>query len=270
MALRKLLVLVDRSLLYLSTLCYFAAFARTILLLRARVFQRTMFNFTMIVFGFALQTGFLWLRGRADGRCPITNLFEVLIFLAWSIALFYLVIGSAYRLSLMGAFTAPLVFLVQGIALLSPIDSMRAGLVRPNGWLEMHASISMLAYGAFALACVAGAMYLVQERQLKTHALGSIYYHLPPLPTLFAALQRLLWIGFVLYTFGLVSGFLTGEPLPVFKMIFAGIIWLVYGALLFAPRARAIAPRRIAAFSVFAFAAALSLLWSIEFVARRA
>ena len=30
-------------------------------------------------------------------------------------------------------------------------------------------------------------MYLVQERQLKTHQLHSIFHHLPPLTDLFAA-----------------------------------------------------------------------------------
>jgi len=32
--------------------------------------------------------------------------------------------------------------------------------------------MSLVAYGAFALACIAGVMYLVQERQLKTHPLA--------------------------------------------------------------------------------------------------
>ena len=81
--------------------------------------------------------------------------------------------------------------------------------------------MSMIAYGAFALACVAGVMYLVQERQLKTHQLHSIFYHLPPLTNLFAAITRLLWLGFALYTAGLVSGFFTGGPLPRVKMICA-------------------------------------------------
>ena len=50
---------------------------------------------------------FLFDRGHAIGRCPITNRFEVLVFMTWSMVLIYLVIGSSYRLSLMGAFTAP-------------------------------------------------------------------------------------------------------------------------------------------------------------------
>ena len=40
--------------------------------------------------------------------------------------------------------------------------------IKVNPWLEAHTSFSMVACGAFALACIAGVMFLVQERQLKT------------------------------------------------------------------------------------------------------
>jgi HemX protein len=257
----------DRQFLTISSVCYFAAVLRSLLTARAPTFRRSRFNFIMIVLGFLLQTAFLGLRGHALGRCPITNLFEVLVFLAWSIALIYIVIGRAYRLSLMGFFTAPLVLLLQTIALLARIDTPRFVRLAPNPWLEFHASISLIAYGAFALACVAGVMYLVQERQLKTHELHSIFYQLPPLPNLFSAMIRLLWLGFALYSAGLVSGFFTGEPLPWAKVTLALAIWIVYAAILLGPQLRSVAPRRIAAFCIAAFAAALSLLWSIEFVA---
>ncbi len=260
----------DRQLLIASSICYFAAVLRSVLALRARVSRKSRFNFFMIVLGFGFQTAFLGLRGHTLGRCPITNLFEVLVFLAWSIALIYIVIGPAYRLSLMGAFTAPLVFALQSFALLWLRDSAHEVRMPPNAWLEFHASISIIAYGAFALACVAGVMYLVQERQLKTHALHSLFYHLPPLPNLFSAMIRLLWFGFALYSAGLVSGFFTGEPLPWTKVVLALAIWIVYAAILLGPQLRSVAPRRIAAFCIAAFAAALSLLWSIEFVAHRA
>src|SRR3954454_7169505 len=182
------------------------------------MFQPKRFKFLAIGLGFLLQTTFLWIRGEAVGRCPITNLFEVFIFMAWSIALIYMLVGPAYRLSLMGAFTAPLVLLLQGFALLAPIDRPHAPRMAVNSWLEFHASISIVAYGAFALACVAGLMYLVQERQLKTRQIHTIFQHLPPLSDLYAAITRLLWLGFVLYTAGLVSGFFTGQPLPRLNM----------------------------------------------------
>src|SRR6195256_1745722 len=259
----------ERQLLLGSTLCFLVAVAHTLTTLREGVFHPRRFNFFAIALGFALQSAFLYVRGHALGRCPITNLFEVFIFLAWSVALIYLAIGPTYRLSLMGAFTAPLVLLIQTFALLVPIDVRHSARLDVNPWLEFHASMSMIAYGAFALAGVAGVMYLVQERQLKTHQLHSIFYHLPPLTDLFAAITRLLWLGFALYTAGLVSGFFTGGPLPRVKMICAFGVWVFYGAILQGRHLRWFAPKRVAALCVLAFSAAISVLWAINFVSQR-
>src|SRR3954453_23698371 len=258
----------ERQLLLGSTLCFLVAVVHTLATLRDGMFRLRRFNFIAILAGFALQCAFLYVRGHALGRCPITNLFEVFVFLAWSLALIYLLIGPAYRLSLMGAFTAPLVLLIQGFALLAPIDVRHPVRVAVNPWLEFHASMSMIAYGAFALSCVAGVMYLVQERQLKTHQLHSIFYHLQPLTNLFAAIIRLLWFGFALYTAGLVSGFFTGGPLPRMKMICAFAVWLFYGAILQGRHFHRLAPKRIATLCILAFSAAVSVLWAINFVSQ--
>src|SRR4029450_2186472 len=267
-AILELALPVDRYLLIVSTLCFLAAIVRTILSLRAGTFQRSQFSFLAIGLGFIFQTAFLSIRGQALGRCPLTNLFEVFIFLAWSIALIYMLVGPAYRLSLMGAFTAPLVFLLQAFALIAPIDLRHAAKAPANSWLEFHASISIVAYGAFGLACIAGVMYLVQERQLKTHELHSIFYHLPPLSDLFAAITRLLWWGFVLYTLGLVSGFFTGGPLPGVQIVAAIAVWLLYAAIFEGRHLRRLAPRRVATLCIFGFSAALTLLWGITFSAQ--
>ncbi|MEY2541358.1 MAG: hypothetical protein QOI22_960 [Verrucomicrobiota bacterium] len=258
----------DRQLLVISALFYLAAFVRMIVSLRAGTFRPGRFNFLAIALGFIFQTAFLSIRGHELHRCPLTNLFEVLIFLSWSVALIYMLVGPAYRLSLMGAFTAPLVFLIQTFALLTPIDVRHAVKGPVNSWLEFHASMSIVAYGAFALACVAGVMYLVQERQLKTHQLHSIFYHLPPLTDLFDAITRLLWLGFALYTLGLVSGFFIGEPLPRIQIVFAFGVWLLYAAILQGRHLRHLAPRRVAALCIIGFSAALALLWGISFTAQ--
>jgi HemX protein len=259
----------DRIFVVLSTGCYLAGIVHTVLTLRAGRLHRGHFNFFAVGAGFVFQTVFLSIRGHALGRCPITNLFEVFVFLGWSVALIYLVIGPAYRLSLMGGFTAPLIFLIQFFALLAPIDQPHRMKLAVNPWLEMHASVSMVALGAFALACVAGLMYLVQERQLKTHQLHSIFYHLPPLTDLFAALTRLLWMGFILYTVGLASGFFTGQPLPQIKTAWAIGVWILYAGILQARHLRRLAPKRIAALCVVAFSLAVSVLWGISFVSQR-
>ncbi len=258
----------DRVILIVSTICFLAAVVHTVIELRGGVFRPMRFNFFAVGLGFIFQTAFLSIRGHALGRCPLTNLFEVFIFLAWSVALIYMLVGPAYRLSLMGAFTAPLVVLIQGFALIAPIDVRHPVKVSANPWLEFHASISIVAYGAFALACIAGVMYLVQERQLKTHQLHSIFYHLPPLTDLFAAITRLLWLGFALYTLGIVSGFFTGRPLPHVQVVAAIGVWLLYAAILQGRHLRRLAPRRVAALCVIGFSAALTLLWGITFSAQ--
>jgi len=179
-----------------------------------------------------------------------------------------MLVGPGYRLSLMGAFTAPLVVILQVFALIAPIDIRHSATLPANAWLEFHASISLVAYGAFALACIAGVMYLVQERQLKTHQLHSIFYHLPPLTDLFAAITRLLWWGFALYTLGIVSGFFTGHPLPRVQVVAAIGLWLLYAAILQGRHLRWLAPKRVAALCIVGFSAALTLLWGITFTAQ--
>jgi len=258
---------VDRYLLVASTICFLAAVVHTVIELRATVFRPMRFNFFAIGVGFIFQTAFLWIRGQELARCPLTNLFEVFIFLAWSVALIYMLVGPVYRLSLMGAFTAPLVVLLQGFALLAPIDTRHPVKVPANFWLEFHASISLVAYGAFALAGIAGVMYLVQEQQLKTHKLHSIFYHLPPLTDLFSAITRLLWWGFALYTIGIVSGFFTGHPLPRVQVFAALGVWLLYAVILQGRHLRWLAPKRVAALCILGFGVALALLWGITFTA---
>jgi ABC-type uncharacterized transport system permease subunit len=258
----------DRLLLIISTLWFFLAMVRTTIAIKAHTYRSAGFNFIAIALGFVFQSAFLSVRGHALGRCPLTNLFEVFIFIAWSVSLIYLLIGTAYRLSLMGAFTAPLVFGLQAFALLAPIDRPHLMKVSPTPWLELHASVSLIAYGAFALACVAGLMYLLQERQLKKRELNSMFYHFPPLTELFAAITRLLWLGFALLTVGIAAGFFTGQPLPYVKVAWSLGVWIFYAAILIARHLGRTAPRRIATLCVIAFSAALTLLWGITFLSQ--
>jgi len=258
----------DRELLIVSTLFFCLAMVRTALAIRARNYRPAGFNFYSIALGFVFQSAFLTVRGHALHRCPLTNLFEVFIFLAWSVSLIYLMVGPAYRLSLMGAFTAPLVFALQTFALIAPIDRAQTLNLVPSPWLEVHASVSLIAYGAFALACVAGVMYLVQDHQLKRRQLNSMFFHFPPLTDLFAAITHLLWLGFALLTLGIAAGFLIGSPLPYVKIAWSIAVWILYAAILLARHLRRMAPRRIAALCVIAFSAALTLLWGITFISQ--
>ncbi len=260
----------DRLLLVISTFCFLFGFGYTMHSLGARTYRRSRLNLVMILAGFLLQTAFLYVRGQAVGRCPLTNTFEILIFFCWSLVLFYLLIGPAYRLSLLGVFTSPLVFLLQMGALLIPATAPVRAKVPLSAWLELHAAISVVAYGAFALACVAGVMYLAQERQLKTHQFKSIFYHLPPIHDLAVANSRLILTGFVLFTFGLFAGIMHGSAHVHLLQIVAIAMWMVYAAILLAMYWRRISPRRVAMLSVGAFSVMLLTLWGVQLLPKEA
>ena len=260
----------ERQLLVLSTFCFLLGFAYTMYALGAKAYRHSRMNLVATFAGFLCQTGFLYVRGQALGRCPLTNLFEVLVFLSWSMVLLYLLIGPAYRLSLLGFFTSPLVFLFQMCALLSPWDVAPKLRAAPNAWLELHAAVSIVAYGAFALAGVAGAMYLAQERQLKTHNLKSIFYHLPPIRDLATANKRLVFTGLALLTVGLFAGFAMGNlGAHAAKIVWSSAVWLLYAFLAGAEAWRRISPRRAALLSVGAFALVLVTLSGLTFISQQ-
>jgi len=260
----------DRLLLVIATFCFLFGFAYTMHALGARVYKPSRLNFFAILTGFVCQTAFLYLRGQVDGRCPLTSLFEVLIFLSWSMVLFYLLIGPTYRLSLLGAFTSPLTFFLQVAALLLVNDTPVKAKHPPNGWLELHAAISVVAYGAFALACVAGVMYLAQERQLKSHNIHSFFYHLPPIRDLAVANNRLIFVGFLLLTVGLGAGFMLGGIFThSFLTAWSVGVWFLYGFILTAEWRHRISPRRVAWLSVAAFSVLLITLGGLNFISQK-
>lgn len=260
----------ERYLLLTSTFCYLLGFAYSMYALGARRHRPSGPNFFALLAGFLAQTGFLYLRGQTLGRCPLSNLFEVINFLSWSIVLLYLSVGPTYRLSLLGAFTAPLVFVLQTAAMLAPMDPSARSILPANPWREMHAALSVISYGAFGLAFVAGSMYLLQERQLKTRNLHSFFFQLPPIADLALALHRLLVIGFGLLTAGLLIGLRVHGRITETKAVWAICVWLLYGLILLAHQWRRFSPRRIAAFALVAFALALSSLWGLSYLGAHA
>ena len=59
------------------------------------------------------------------GHAPLSNLYESLVFFAWTIAVVYLVIEKKYENRIIGAFTMPLAFLAMAYASMSPNISDR-------------------------------------------------------------------------------------------------------------------------------------------------
>lgn len=258
----------DRFLLIAATLCFLSSFGYTLYALGGGRFKPGQFNFVAILFGFISLSAFLYLRGKAVGSCPLNTLFDVMIFLSWSLVLIYMLVGPAYRLSLLGAFTAPLALLLVLAALIAPIDQSARHRVT-NPWIETHAALSIVAYGAFGLACIAGVMYLLQERQLKSHRATPLLYSLPPINHLAAAISRLVGLGLFLLTISFAAGFISGLPINTLKFWTSAAIWFVYCALLTMNRLHTFGPRRMAELSIAVFTVALITLPGIQYLSSR-
>ena len=210
---------------------------------------------------FLAQLGFLSVRGEARGACPLVGLGEIMAFLAWSLVLFYLAVGPTYRLSLLGVFTAPLVTIIQVLALLPGVwisNPQRVGVT--DGWKETHAAMSVLSYGALALAAVAGVMFLVLDKQLKDqHLKSGLFRNLPPVRELLKSMVRLLWIGLVLLSIGVVAGFMMTRTGGTAHLVAATGVWISYTALLSIRQVRGLTGRRTATATVALFIVSLSV-----------
>jgi len=256
----------EKHLLIGATFCLLVSFGYTMFALGAGRFRMGIVNMVALLGGFFLLTMDLWIRGMAQASCPINSLFDVLVFMCWSILLICLLVGPVHRISLLGAFTSPLVFLV-----LLAAQSGLAGAPAESRFLrdprvELHAALSLIAYGAFALAAVAGVMYWLQDRQLKSRQAGALLYNLPPITELASANARLLVLGFSLLTAGFAAGFFSGMQVNSMKFLASAAIWAAYGGILALRRARRLPPRRTAAASVLAFSFALAALPAIQYL----
>jgi ABC-type uncharacterized transport system permease subunit len=261
----------DRTLLWLAQAFYMVSVLLTVRRLRAGgatdLLHRV--NFLAMVGGFLMHTGFLYMRGQLLHRCPLTNLFESQAFVAWAAVLFYLLIGSAYRVSFLGAFTAPLVLAICLLALILPIDVAHAEPLKRSPWIEFHAAIAIVAFGAFALALVASGMYLLQERQLKTRRLTPSFLLMPSIDQLEKINFRLLVMGIAMYSAGMLGGVISYRIVGQWsapKIIWAWTVWLVYAGLVTAQLLRLARGRKVALATIALFVLTLVGYWGVGFL----
>jgi ABC-type uncharacterized transport system permease subunit len=250
----------DRWFLIAATLL--AAVGGTLGVISVNRGNRNRWTVAWMIAAFACQIGFLTVRGEWRGACPLMDRGEILAFLAWSLTLFYLLVGPAYRISLLGVFTAPVVVIFQAAALIPGTLTNSPGRA-PSGnpWHETHSAMSVLAYGALALAAVAGVMFLVLDRQLKEHHLKSgLFRNLPPVRELLVSLERLLWLGTGLLTIGIVAGFLMPRTESAWGHLVAAVaVWLAYTVLLTVKQIRGLTGRRLSLSALFLFLLSLAV-----------
>ncbi len=230
----------DRHFFLLAVAFYGASTVYSVFLWRRGFRKDDWANYLLIVAGVALHTVAMFKRGLTLHSCPVNNLYEATTFLLWALGLACLVYSLLPRLKFLCAFTAPVLFTVGVFALMPSLDPPHGLKPDFSDWLRsLHAATILLSYGAFGLAAVAAAMFLMQQHDLKFHKLRAVLSLLPSIQRLELITLRLVLAGFVLFTVGLASGELLPRPegKPYFsdpKVIWSALLWIVYLELIVA------------------------------------
>ncbi|RMF85276.1 MAG: c-type cytochrome biogenesis protein CcsB [Nitrospirae bacterium] len=226
-----------RTLFYLALTAYFLGTVFSILyfLRRSRLFGRVYLG--AVIVGFLAHTtliGAIWI---ATGELPTASHGGSMVFFSWVIIALLALLEARYRLPVMGSFVLPWAFIPMLYAAFLNRTPTHAPALLRSGWFFAHTTLAFLAYAAFVIAFAGGIMYLLQERQVRSHRPGATFRRLPPLDTLDEVNRWAIALGFPLLTLGIVTGAIWAElaygRLPVDpKVVWSVVTWLIYGAIL--------------------------------------
>ena len=264
------IVISAREALAIGASIYLSAFLFGIIALLIRKPYPRAAMFTLLIGGFLFQTLGLNLRGAEIKGCPLGNIFEISQFIAWSLVLLYFLIGPAFKLRLLGFFTAGLAGLLAGTALLIPIwdQPYPPGIFGGNPWIELHAALAIFSYAMFAIVALVSAMFLIQQHGLKNKQFKGLYQHLPSVQQLDLMARRLLITGVVVLSAALIFGavFWINHPerVPVFKLTATCLVWAGYLTVIVLRIQKRLVTRRHAIASIALFIFALASLWPVQ------
>jgi len=201
----------------------------------------------------------LSIRWIQEGYFPLSNLYESLIFLSWSISGIHLFLEWKTKSRLLGAISSPLLFFLTGFSSLTlPVEMQKALPLVPSlqsNWLMMHVSMMMVSYSILIIGSLLSIFYLAfsylnsngeKEKEILVSNSNSSNLNLSQVfSSKLSLLQltdtwsyRTIGLGFPFLTLGIISGavwaneawgsYWSWDP----KETWALITWLVFAIYL--------------------------------------
>ena len=199
----------------------------------------------------------LLIRWIGEGYFPLSNLYESLIFLSWTISFIHLFVESKTQSRIIGSLATPLVFFISGFSSLTlPVEMQKALPLVPSlqsNWLMMHVSMMMISYATLIVGSLFSLLYLAfvyfnkDQKELSIEVSGnqnsslstsSNSSKLSLLETVDIWSYRIIGLGFPFLTIGIISGavwaneawgsYWSWDP----KETWALITWLVFAIYL--------------------------------------
>ncbi len=190
---------------------------------------------------------------------PITNIYEIMTMMSFSIAATYLVIEFWTKVKGTGYFILILAFIFQFLSTIFIHDMEAVKPVLRNNLLGLHVSSALLGYAAIAISAVYGFLYLMLYHHIKSSRFGVIYTKLPDLEALERMSMVAITFGFALLTIAIAVGmvwlpraftsFSYADP----KLIGTIGIWVLYGVGLGAKKTIGWQGRKIMVLSIVGF-----------------
>jgi cytochrome c-type biogenesis protein CcsB len=199
------------------------------------------------------------------GRAPLTNLYESLVFFAWTIAIVYLLIEWKFKIKTVGAFVSPFPFIIMAYASLTPNEIQPLVPALQSNWLISHVVTCFVGYAAFAVSFGVSFLYLFKAKAENGPLLKESAFlgYLPSSEVLDEVGYKTIAIGFPLLTIGIITGafwanvawgtYWSWDPKETWSLI----VWLIYAAYLHARITKGWRGKRAALLSIVGFSATL-------------
>jgi cytochrome c-type biogenesis protein CcsB len=186
----------------------------------------------------AFLTASLVFRTVATGHGPFSNQYEFAVAFGWGIMAAYVYFEYRYRLRMLSLVILPITAALLLYAIGTPgsdtVELVPA--LQNNLLLSVHVGAATLAYGAFAVACAAGVLYLIQSYLPQVNGRRGW-----PRPAVLDEISyRAVVLAFPLHTIMIILGavwadvawgsYWSWDPKETASLV----TWLIYGAYLHA------------------------------------
>ncbi len=258
----------------LSSLLYVALFV-----FKAQGLGRFATSFT--IFACLIQTvglGMRWYESyeMGIGHAPLTNMYESVVFFAWTIIIIYLGIEWKFKNRIIGSFAVPFAFLAMAYGALDPDINRNITPLVPalqSNWLIAHVITCFIGYAAFAVAAGLGIMYLIKNTQKTPDAPDddSLIGSLPSLKVIDDIIHKTMVFGFIWLSAGIITGaiwansawgtYWSWDPKETWSLI----TWFAYAITLHARYTRGWGGVRIAWLAIIGFVAVIFTYYGVNF-----
>ncbi|HTL41654.1 MAG TPA: c-type cytochrome biogenesis protein CcsB [Pseudolysinimonas sp.] len=221
-------------------------------------------GFALTALALVVHVASIVMRGIAAGHVPWSNLFEFACLGAGFMVAVFLAVQLWRDVRFIGAFVTGLVVLLLGLATVNfyvPVTPLPPPL--QSIWLYIHVFVATLATGFFAVGGALSIAQLMQSRRESGKSAPGFLRSFPASERLETMANRLVIVGFALWTFTLMAGAIWAERAWGrywgwdTKEVWTFIIWVVFAGYIHARATRGWRGNPSAWLAIIGFAAVL-------------